>query len=64
MRTMTLRQARETAQKRQEDLERATGIDQSTISRIESGEIKRPRLRTLRKLARALGLDVAQIRLG
>lgn len=61
---VTVRQAREAANQRQEDLARATGINQSTISRIENGEIQQPRKRTMRKLARALGVPVERLTVG
>jgi ribosome-binding protein aMBF1 (putative translation factor) len=38
----------------QDELARRTGTTQSAIARLESGQIQ-PRLRTLRKLAEALG---------
>ena len=51
-----LRQLRIESALSQQDLERATGIAQSTISNLELGN--RPaRLSTIRKLAEALGVE-------
>ena len=49
-----LRRFRKEAGWRQEDLATQSGIDQGTISRLESGETKQPDTQTLRALARAL----------
>jgi len=38
------------------------GVSPTTISGIESGKITRPHLRTLLKIARALGADVGELR--
>ena len=47
----------------QQDLERATGIAQSTISNLELGN--RPaRLSTIRKLAEALGVEPRELMKG
>lgn len=45
----------------QRDIERETGISQSTISGYESGEAKRPDRRNLRKLAEFYGVPVDEI---
>lgn len=42
----------------QQELAQEAGISLGQVSRIESGNIKRPQWRTLRKLARALGVGV------
>lgn len=42
----------------QVDLSRKTNIKQATISRIESGEIKEPRLSVLKELSKGLGVTV------
>jgi transcriptional regulator with XRE-family HTH domain len=41
----------------QEDLAEKAGVSPTTVVRLESGEIKRPRTETLAKLAKALGVD-------
>jgi transcriptional regulator with XRE-family HTH domain len=46
----------------QEELHRLTGISRDTISRLETGDRPNPHPRTLRKLAEALGVSVADIR--
>jgi len=39
------------------DLARAAGIPQPTICRLESGDIKQPKIMTLVKIAEALGVS-------
>ena len=39
------------------DLARATGIPQPTICRLESGDIKQPKIMTIVKIAKALGVS-------
>ena len=39
------------------DLARATGIPQPTICRLESGDIKQPKIMTLVRIAEALGVS-------
>jgi len=46
----------------QEDLHRMTGVSRDTISRMETGDRPNPYPKTLRKLAGALGVSVADIR--
>jgi len=46
----------------QEDLHRMTGVSRDTISRMETGDRPNPHPKTLRKLAGALGVSVADIR--
>ena len=46
----------------QEELERLSGISRATISHLEGGTRPHPHPRTLRKLAEALGVAVADIR--
>lgn len=41
------------------DIEAACGVKASTLSRLESGKMKNPRLATLSRYARALGLRLA-----
>lgn len=40
------------------DLGRRTGLDPSTISRIENAQVSHPEEKTIRTLAQVLGLDV------
>jgi transcriptional regulator with XRE-family HTH domain len=53
---------RERAGLTQEQEARRAGVSPTTISGIESGKITRPHLKTLLKLARALGADVGELR--
>jgi transcriptional regulator with XRE-family HTH domain len=53
---------RERAGLTQEQEARLAGVSPTTISGIESGKITRPHLKTLLKLARALGADVGELR--
>jgi transcriptional regulator with XRE-family HTH domain len=46
----------------QEELHEMTGVSRDTISRMESGDRPNPHPRTLRRLAEALGVTVADIR--
>jgi len=46
----------------QDELHQMTGISRDTISRLETGDRPNPHPRTLRKLAGALGVSVADIR--
>lgn len=43
--------------KTQQDLEQATGIPDSTLSRILNGEVNEPRASQIAKIARALGVE-------
>ena len=45
----------------QGDIMRKTGIERSYISRIERGEIRYPRLSTIKKIAMALGVSVEEL---
>lgn len=59
-----LRAYRERALLTQEDLAERTGLSTRTIRRLESDQLRRPRLATIRALASQLGLSSAeQIRL-
>jgi len=42
-------------------LARAAGVSQPAIYLIESGMVKRPRIETILRLARALGMDPADL---
>lgn len=53
---------RERAGLTQEQEAKMAGVSPTTISGIESGKITRPHLKTLLKLARALGTDVGELR--
>jgi transcriptional regulator with XRE-family HTH domain len=53
---------RERAGLTQEQEAKIAGVSPTTISGIESGKITRPHLKTLLKLARALGADVGELR--
>lgn len=55
-----LKDLRERAYLTQEDLARKTHITVATVSRIERGE-RQPRVSTIRKLARALGIKPAEL---
>ena len=46
----------------QEQEAKMAGVSPTTISGIESGKIARPHLKTLLKIARALGTDVGELR--
>jgi transcriptional regulator with XRE-family HTH domain len=46
----------------QAELHEMTGVSRDTISRMETGDRLNPHPRTLRKLAEALGVSVADIR--
>ncbi len=58
---MKLREARLDKGLSQDELYQATGVSRDTISRIEGGT-RNPHPRTLRKLASALGVSVADLR--
>jgi transcriptional regulator with XRE-family HTH domain len=46
----------------QEELHQMTGVSRDTISKMETGDRPNPHPRSLRKLAEALGVSVADIR--
>lgn len=46
------------------DLEERAGVNNAVILRIETGAIAQPRLDKLNRLARALGLNVAELLVG
>jgi transcriptional regulator with XRE-family HTH domain len=56
----SLRAYRERALLTQEDLAERTGLSTRTIRRLESGQLRRPRLATIRALASQLGLSAAE----
>ncbi|WP_041274462.1 helix-turn-helix domain-containing protein [Desulforamulus reducens] len=45
----------------QQDLEEASKVPQSSISRIEKGLLRNPGVETVRKLATALNVSVAEL---
>jgi transcriptional regulator with XRE-family HTH domain len=53
---------REQAGLTQEQEAKMAGVSPTTISGIESGKITRPHLKTLLKMARALGVDLGELR--
>ncbi len=57
-----LREARLDQGLSQEELHEMTGVSRDTISKMETGGRPNPHPRTLRKLAEALGVSVADIR--
>jgi transcriptional regulator with XRE-family HTH domain len=56
-----LREERRRAALTQGELAERAGVGINTIVRIETGEITEPRVSTLRKLARALGLEARDL---
>ena len=57
---MRLRQLRKVKELTQEDLARKAGVTLGYIARLETGRHD-PKLSTLRKLAKALGVSVAEL---
>ncbi len=45
----------------QEELAREAGVSPTTISHIESGAIERPRMNTVRRVARAFGISTEEL---
>lgn len=62
MRELTVREARERKRLTQEQLAAESGIDQSTISDLETGRHTNPRLTTVQRLADALGIAPSRLR--
>jgi transcriptional regulator with XRE-family HTH domain len=62
MPTMTLKTARERRGMTQDELSAASGLDQATVSRLESGFIRNPSMRAVLKLERALRLKRGTLR--
>lgn len=58
---MNLRQMRESAGFTQEAIAALTGLDQTTVSQIETGKVKNPQYSTVSKLAKALGTTTDEI---
>ncbi len=59
---MKLREVRLDQGLSQDELHEMTGVSRDTISKLETGDRPNPHPRTLRKLAQALGVSVADIR--
>jgi len=55
-----LRKIRKERSISQGDIYRATGIERSHISKIESGEIKDPKLSTMFRICNAIGMKVSE----
>ena len=56
-----LRRARRAAGLSQAELAERAGVGANTIARIEAEQIDNPRINTLGKLARALGIDAREL---
>lgn len=64
MKHVTLRAARQRRGLTQEQLESASGVSQTVISKIERGESIAPTFETVIKLADALGIDPRALKFG
>lgn len=64
MNTLTLKVARTRRRMGQVALAEKSGLNQSTVSRLEKGGIKRPTPETVEKLERALQLKPGQLAFG
>lgn len=62
MKEFTVREARKRKRMTQDDLAQASGLDQTTISDLETGRHVNPRLDTIQRLSQALGIRPAQLR--
>lgn len=62
MKEYTVREARLRARLTQDQLAEKSGLDQTTISDFETGRSANPRLDTVRRLAKALGIRPVQLR--
>lgn len=56
-----LRRIREQKALSLRQLEQLSGVDYSTISKIETGESRSPKLETIVRLAQALGVDLSEL---
>lgn len=56
-------EAREQKGWNQGDLSRISGVSQPTISNIELGKTKRPKVENLEAIANALGLDISRLKI-
>jgi transcriptional regulator with XRE-family HTH domain len=59
--TKNLRKLRETKGLSQEKLARMADVANNTIVKIESGENQNPTISTIKKIARALEVDVSRL---
>jgi len=55
------RKIREAKDMSQGDIFRITGLERSYISRFESGRVPYPRLQTVAKIAKALGVTIEEV---
>jgi transcriptional regulator with XRE-family HTH domain len=62
MKRMTLRQARKRAKLTQEELEQRSGVSQTAISKIETGQVANPGWSAVVDLAKALNIDPSQLK--
>ncbi len=62
MKFLTLREARRQRKMTQDVLAAESGIDQTTISDLETGRNSNPRYRTIAALAKALGIAPSRLR--
>lgn len=62
MKELSVRDARLRAKMTQDELATASGLDQTTISDLETGRNVNPRLDTIRRLAKALKIRPVQLR--
>lgn len=56
-----LRRIREQKALSLRQLEQLSGVDYSTISKIETGESRSPKLETIVRLAQALGVNLSEL---
>ena len=61
---MTLAEARRRAGFTQDELADKSGIDQTTISSLETGRKSSPKFDTVVRLCRVLGIEPGQLRFG
>lgn len=64
MKRLTLKQARTRCHLTQVALAEKTGLDQTTISKLELGKVPNPGIDTVLRLASALDLDPRALRFG
>lgn len=64
MKRITLKEARTKKQLTQEALEELSGVNQATISAIESGRVTQPTIQTVCALAEALNIDPRALNFG
>lgn len=64
MKSMTVREARRRVGLTQDQLAAQSGVDQTSISSLETGRHASPKFDTVMKLARVLGVRPEQLRFG